>query len=61
MCADNKDKQTNNKVAHVEAWMQGAVQSCVAVESSMQYVRVHGEASEMYQRHIGDTSEKCRI
>ena len=33
--------------------MQGAVWSCVVTEFSVQCVRVHGKASEMYQRYIG--------
>src|SRR5258708_21851323 len=50
------NKQTNKQagVAHVEAWMQGAVWSCIACR--VQYA--------MYQsmwKSFGDASEKCRV
>src|SRR6266436_4702439 len=50
------NKQTNKQVeaAHAEAWMQGAVQSCVAC-------RVQCTMHQSTWRSLGDALEKCRV
>src|SRR6266436_8739139 len=56
MCTSDKGKQTNKQAeaACVEAWMQGAVQSCVAcgVQCTIHQStwRSFGDASEMHQK-----------
>jgi len=63
MCASDKGKQTNKQAeaAHVEARMQGAVQSCVtcgvryAMCQSMQ--KSFGDASEMCQKSMESNTQ----
>ena len=58
MCASDKGKQTNKQVevAHAEAQMQGAVQSCItcrvryAMHQSMW--KSFGDALEMHQKSV---------
>ena len=58
MCAGDKGKQTNKQVeaAHVEAWMQGVVWSCITC--GVQYAMCQStwksfrDASEMHQKSM---------
>src|SRR5258708_27910057 len=54
MCAGDKGKQTNKQVeaAHVEAQMQGAVQSCVTCG-------VRYTMCQSMWKSFGDASEMC--
>src|SRR5258707_13467310 len=55
MCTSDKGKQTNKQVeaAHVEAWMQGVVQSCVTC-------RVQYTMCQSMQKSFGDALEMCQ-
>src|SRR5258708_3717487 len=49
------NKQTNKwGAAHAEAWMQGAVQSCIAC-------RVQYTMHQSMQKSFRDASERCRV
>ena len=66
-CTSDKGKQTNKQaeVAHVEAWMQGVVQSCVtcrvqyAMHQSMW--KSFGDALEMHQKSAEFNTQGCTL
>src|SRR5258708_5040735 len=54
MCTSDKGKQTNKaEAAHVEVWMQGAVQSCVTCG-------VRYTMHQSMQKSFRDASEMCQ-